>query len=47
VDVQNREENDWHSDLSVRVGVQIEGALAPRNLQLMIEYLGLGAHFHF
>ena len=64
VDVQNREENDWHSDVSVRVGVQIEGALAPRNLQLMIEYfrghspngqfykdkvdyLGLGAHFHF
>jgi hypothetical protein len=63
-DIQNREENDWHSDLSLRAGVQFEGVLATRNLQILLEYfrghspngqfykqkvdyLGVGAHFHF
>jgi hypothetical protein len=64
VDVQNRQENDWQADVSARAGVQLEGVLASRNLQLLLEYfhghspngqfykqkidyLGLGAHFHF
>jgi hypothetical protein len=64
VDVQHREENGWSSDVSVRAGVQLDGVLATRNLQLLveyfrgrspngqfyrdkIEYIGLGAHFHF
>ena len=64
VDVQNREENDWHADVSVRSGVEIGALLGERKLQLMIEYfrghspngqfyrekidyIGLGAHFHF
>lgn len=64
VDVQQREENAWSLDLSARAGVQLDGVLATRNLQLLIEYfrgrspngqfyrdkieyLGLGAHFHF
>jgi len=64
VDVQHREENDWSSDLSLRAGVEIDGVLASRNLQILIEYfrgrspngqfykekidyIGLGAHFHF
>ena len=38
VDVQSREENDWHVDVSVRAGVQFEGVLASRNLQLLLEY---------
>ena len=63
-DVQHREENDWSTDLSLRAGFQIDGVLASRNLQILIEYfkgrspngqfykekieyLGLGAHFHF
>jgi hypothetical protein len=63
-DLQQREENDWSVDLSVRAGIQIDGVLASRSLQLLleyfkgrspngqfykerIEYLGLGAHFHF
>ncbi len=64
VDLQHREQNDWSVDLSARVGVQFDGVLASRNLQILIEYfrgrspngqfytdkieyLGLGAHFHF
>ena len=64
VDVQNREENHWHTDLSVRAGLEFQGVLASRNLQILLEYfrghspngqfykqkvdyLGLGAHFHF
>jgi hypothetical protein len=64
IDMQNREENQWHVDISARAGVQLEGFLASRNLQLLLEYfrghspngqfykqkldyLGLGAHFHF
>jgi hypothetical protein len=38
VDVQNREENDWHSDISARVGVQFDGVLLTRNLQILLEY---------
>jgi Protein of unknown function (DUF1207) len=63
-DLQHREENDWSLDLSLRAGIQIDGVLASRSLQILleyfkgrspngqfykdkIEYLGLGAHFHF
>lgn len=64
VDVQHREQNAWAGDLSVRAGVQFDGVLVTRNLQLLLEYfrghspsgqffrreidyLGVGAHFHF
>ena len=63
-DFQHREENDWSTDISIRAGVQFEGLLRGRTLQLMLEwfqghspngqfykqridYLSLGAHFHF
>jgi hypothetical protein len=63
-DLQHREENGWSLDLSVRAGIELDGVLASRNLQILleyfrghspngqfykdqIEYLGLGAHFHF
>jgi Protein of unknown function (DUF1207) len=63
-DLQHREENTWSLDLSLRAGLQLDGVLASRNLQILleyfkgrspngqfykekIEYLGLGAHFHF
>ena len=63
-DLQHREENDWSLDFSVRAGIQLDGVLASRNLQILIEYfrgrspngqfykekidyIGLGAHFHF
>ncbi|MGH7309028.1 MAG: DUF1207 domain-containing protein [Candidatus Rokuibacteriota bacterium] len=38
VDVQNREENGWSTDISVRAGVEFSGVLAPRNMQILIEY---------
>lgn len=38
VDLQHREENDWSVDLSARVGVQLDGVLASRNLQILLEY---------
>ena len=38
VDVQQREENDWSTDVSVRAGIQIDGVLATRKLQLLFEY---------
>ena len=38
VDFQNREENNWHVDISARAGVQFEGVLVSRNLQLLLEY---------
>jgi Protein of unknown function (DUF1207) len=64
VDFQHREENDWSTDFSARAGVQLDGVLASRNMQILIEYflgrspngqffkskieyIGLGAHFHF
>jgi hypothetical protein len=63
-DLQHREENAWSLDLSLRTGIQIDGVLASRSLQILleyfrghspngqfykdkIEYIGLGAHFHF
>lgn len=38
VDVQQREENAWHTDLSVRAGVQFDGVLASRHFQILLEY---------
>lgn len=38
VDVQNREQNDWHSDISVRAGLEFNGVLVTRKLQLLLEY---------
>jgi hypothetical protein len=38
VDVQQREENAWHTDVSARAGIQIDGVLATRHFQLMLEY---------
>jgi hypothetical protein len=37
-DVQHREENHWSADLSLRTGIQIDGVLASRNLQILLEY---------
>jgi len=38
IDVQNREQNDWHPDISVRAGVEFQGVLATRKAQLLLEY---------
>jgi hypothetical protein len=38
IDMQNRQENDWAVDISLRGGVQFEGVLAGRSLQLLLEY---------
>ena len=39
VDVQYREQNDWHPDLSARVGVQFEKLpIYDRKVQLLLEY---------
>jgi Protein of unknown function (DUF1207) len=38
VDVQHREENGWSSDVSLRAGVQLDGVLVTRNMQLLLEY---------
>jgi hypothetical protein len=39
IDVQNREQNDWQADLSVRAGVQFEKlAVYERKIQLLAEY---------
>jgi hypothetical protein len=37
-DIQNREENDWHTDFSFRAGIQLDGVLVTRNMQLLLEY---------
>jgi hypothetical protein len=37
-DLQHREENAWSLDLSLRGGVQIDGVLASRNMQILLEY---------
>jgi hypothetical protein len=37
-DLQHREQNDWSLDLSVRAGIQLDGVLASRNLQILLEY---------
>jgi hypothetical protein len=57
VDVQYREENNWHADVSIRAGVEfqsflagrnLQSFLAGRNLQLMIEYFrGHSPNGHF
>ncbi|HEV8144212.1 MAG TPA: DUF1207 domain-containing protein [Methylomirabilota bacterium] len=38
VDVQNREENNWHTDFRAVAGIEFEGWLASRSLQIMLEY---------
>jgi hypothetical protein len=39
IDVQNREQNDWQADVSVRAGVQFEKlAVFERKIQLLAEY---------
>jgi len=38
VDIQHREENNWSADASARLGVEIEGVLATRKLQILFEY---------
>ena len=37
-DIQNREENHWQTDFSLRAGIEFEGWLASRSLQIMLEY---------
>jgi len=38
VDVQQREENKWTADVSARAGIEIDGVLLTRKLQILIEY---------
>jgi hypothetical protein len=39
IDVQYREQNEWHSDVSVRAGVQLEKlSVYERKIQLLLEY---------
>ena len=38
VDVQNRQENAWQSDVSARAGVEFKGLWSGRDLQLLLEY---------
>jgi hypothetical protein len=39
LDVQSREQNDWHPDFSVRAGVQLEKLpIYDRRIQLLLEY---------
>ena len=40
VDVQQREENDWTADISARAGIEIDGVLLTRKLQILLEYFG-------
>jgi uncharacterized protein DUF1207 len=37
-DIQQREENDWNTDVSMRAGVEFGGVLMTRDLQLLLEY---------
>jgi uncharacterized protein DUF1207 len=37
-DLQNHQENNWSLDASVRAGIQIDGLLLTRNLQILLEY---------
>jgi hypothetical protein len=37
-DIQHREENNWHTDFSLRAGVELAGILASRNFQILLEY---------
>lgn len=38
LDLQNHEENHWATDLSLRAGVQFDGLLVSRKLQILFEY---------
>ena len=38
VDVQHREENEWSADISARAGIEIDGVLLTRKLQILLEY---------
>jgi len=38
VDVQQREENEWSADISARAGIEIDGVLLTRKLQILFEY---------
>src|SRR5438067_2170127 len=38
VDVQQREENGWSTDVSARAGIEIDGVLLTRKLQILLEY---------
>lgn len=38
LDLQHRQENRWATDLSLRAGVQFDGLLATRSMQLLLEY---------
>ncbi|HKQ65819.1 MAG TPA: DUF1207 domain-containing protein, partial [Methylomirabilota bacterium] len=38
VDVQQREENEWSADVSARAGIEIDGVLLTRKLQILLEY---------
>lgn len=39
VDLEFREENRWHTDFSLRAGLQFENvSVLSRNLQLLLEY---------
>jgi Protein of unknown function (DUF1207) len=38
VDIQNRQENSWHADVSARAGLQFEGVIPGRYFQIMLEY---------
>jgi hypothetical protein len=38
VDFQSREQNDWDLDIAIRAGVQIDGVLASRAVQFLVEY---------
>ncbi len=38
VDIQNRQENAWHADVSARAGLQFEGLFPGRNFQILLEY---------
>jgi hypothetical protein len=39
IDLQSREENNWHTDVSLRAGFQFENvSVLNRNLQILVEY---------
>jgi hypothetical protein len=38
VDVQNRQQNGWASDVSARAGVEFKGLWSGRDLQVLVEY---------
>jgi Protein of unknown function (DUF1207) len=47
-DFKNHEEHNWDTDISLRAGVQIDGVLVSRHLQLLVEYFkGHSPHGQF